>query len=451
MAVRYQYGMPFRAAVGHDTIQDALTERGVSFRSRVFDPATTIWAWMSQIASQDGSCRQAVSDVVAFHSLTGCAVSARTGAYTQARQRLDTGAVQHLARTLARRLESNWQLDSLFGRPLLAVDGTTVSCPDTPSILARYPKQETHYAAEGLGFPILRLVLVVSLTTGAIVDLGISPYRGQGTHEVAIFNRMWPNLHRGDVVVGDRAYSASVFYHWMPRQGVDLVSRKVPQLELDRLRVERTLGRSDHVRWMNRPGTRPAWMPPLAYRRTPSKFPVRATSLWVQGREGMSQLELLSSLTDGSVTKPQLAEAYRLRWDVETDIRSFKVDLGADILRCQTAEMLEKELWMTVLTYNAVRLLMANAARRAGVMPREISFKGALQATNAFAPRLRQTAAHEQQPVLESMYAAMASHLVRNRPGRVEPRAVKRRAKKVERLLVSREEARGRCREQMAD
>lgn len=446
MAESYRYGYPFRLAVRPLDIEKALRTYRTQFRSRVFDPQTTIYSWMSQIAAGSASCRQAVAEVVAWHATQGQTVSARTGAYTQARQRLDVRVIRRLARDLARRTEAEAARHWILERPVFAVDGTNVSCPDSLSITRRYPKQIQDYAADGLGFPTIRLLLIVSQTTGAVLNLQIAPFRGKHTGELSMFVRSWKHLQRGDVVVGDRMFSPAVVFHWLPYRGVDLVVRKNEQMRIDRFPVQEVYGRNDKKVVLQKPSTRSAWMIPLMHRRTPTKIPVRTISLGTRGREGQKRLHLLSTLGADAANKPELAEIYRQRWNVETDIRSIKEDLGADILTCKTAEMLDKELWMTILVNNAVRYLMARAASRARREPRSVSFAGALHAIRAFGPRLAFMPSEECDAVIDRMYDAMASHVVGNRPCRVEPRAVKRRRKPINKLTVSREEARARAR-----
>lgn len=445
MAEGYRYGLPFRLAVRSLDIRKTLASLRISHRTRVFDPETTIYVWMSQIASGAVSCRQAVSEVVAWNAAQGRTISSRTGAYTQARQRLDVRVIQRLAHDLARRTEDEAKGHWILDRPVFAVDGTTVSCPDTLEITRRYPKQAQDYAADGLGFPTIRLLLLVSQTTGSVLNLQIAPFRGKYTGEMSMFVRSWKHLQRGDVVVGDRMFSPAVVFYWMPYRGVDLVVRKNEQMRLDRYPVQEVYGRNDRRVMLQKPSTRSAWMVPLMHRRTPTKIPARATALSMRGREGRERLQLLSTLSADAATKTELAEIYRQRWHIETDIRSMKEELGADILSCKTAEMLDKELWMTVLVNNAVRYLMAKAAARASRDPRSISFAGALQAIRAFGPRLAHLPTLDRDEAIGRMYDAMASHVVGNRPDRVEPRAVKRRRKPINKLTVSREDARARA------
>jgi Transposase DDE domain len=440
------HGMPFRHAVRPNAIQKAMSTYGIAHRKRIFDPQAIIWAWMSQIASADKSCRHAVSQVVAQYAVEGESISPRTGAYTLARQRLDIRVIRNLARNLARELEQECSGYQLIGRPAFAVDGTNVSCPDTPSITKKYIKQKSHCVAEGLGYPLIRLMLISFLTTGAIIDMVYSPFSGENTHEVALFARAWPRLQRGDVIVGDRAYSSSLNYYLLPMQSVDIVARKMTHLRLNKESMSKTLSSADYILNLQKPKKRPCWLTGLKHGRTPKTFPARYTSLKIRGTTGPSRLELLSSFIDSEVSKPQLEEFYRLRWNIETDIRSLKIDLGADILHCKSADMVEKELWMTVLTNNAVRYLAARAAMKHSREPRSVSFKGALQAINTFAPRFVHTPIGHEDHILSQMLDAMAASEVGNRPFRVEPRAVKRRQKNIVPLRTNRADARAACR-----
>lgn len=438
--------MPFRLAVTPCHIQEALDEYGIKFRKRLFDPQTTIYAWMSQIASGDRSCRHAVAEVVARAAADGRSVSSCTGGYSQARSRLDIRVIQKLARDLARRLEDECKGYWLIGRPVLSVDGTNVSSPDTGSINRKYPKPRTHYAAEGIGFPLIRLVMISSQTTGAVMDLTISPFRGKFTNETILFLKAWENLQRGDVIVGDRAYASSAYYYFLPLRSIDFIVRRDYRHRIERFQTRNTLAHADRVIEVHKPDRRPDWMPRLYYSKLPRLIPVRHTVVKADKAKGYERREYMSTFIDGQVSRMHIAELYRRRWHIETDFRSIKLDLGADILRCKSADMVEKELWMTVLTNNAIRYIGARAAMRAGMEPRSVSFKATMQAIRAFAPRFRHTPIGHENETLLSMLDAIAPYEVGNRPGRVEPRANKRRPKKTELLRMSREDARRACR-----
>jgi hypothetical protein len=148
---------------------------------------------------------------------------------------------------------------------------------------------------------------------------------------------------------------------------------------------------------------------------------------------------LVTTMLDArQVRKSELSQLYARRWHVELDIRNIKTTLGMEVLRCLTPPMVEKELWVYLLAYNAIRLLMAQAARNAGVHPRELSFKHTVQMWTEWTSQTLQA-----QPAHQAEFFRLIAQLtVGNRPGRIEPRARKRRPKSYPWLKVPRVEAR---------
>lgn len=140
--------------------------------------------------------------------------------------------------------------------------------------------------------------------------------------------------------------------------------------------------------------------------------------------------------------KEALAGLYRCRWHAELDLRAIKTVLGMDIVRSKTPAMVRKELWMYVLASNLIRSVMMTAAVQAGLVPRLLSFTGALQAINAFGTALLFAAATAKAAPLAALYSTISAHRVGQRPNRVEPRAVKRRPKPHALLAMPRSQAR---------
>ena len=154
-------------------------------------------------------------------------------------------------------------------------------------------------------------------------------------------------------------------------------------------------------------------------------------------------LVLVTTLLDaGEVACSDLAEVYRVRWHAELDLRSIKVTMQMDVLRCKTPAMVRKEIWAHLLAYNFLRTIMAESAADGDVLPRELSFSGALQTFNAFCPMLQFASTPAMWSTLwQSMLVAIGSHRVGQRPNRVEPRAIKRRPKPHKLLTIPRKEA----------
>ena len=120
------------------------------------------------------------------------------------------------------------------------------------------------------------------------------------------------------------------------------------------------------------------------------------------------------------------------------DIRSVKVVMQMEILRCKTPEMVHKEIWAHLLAYNLLRTVMAVAAAQSGIEPRRVSFKGAKQAVTAFAPKIEAARPKNLPALIDELLTVVAYRRVGDRPGQWEPRARKRRPKPAARLTQPR-------------
>src|SRR5271156_5023302 len=183
-------GLPFADVLTEARIHDALDEHGVPYRDRVFSPVTTIWGFLSQVLSDDHSCRDAVTRIIAHRVASGLpACSPTPASYCNARGRLPTGVLRTLARRTAQELQGaaapEWKWN---GRDVFIADGSHVSMPDTRENQAVYPQPAVQQP--GLGFPLARIVVLLSLATGACHDLAIAPYAGKGTGETTLLREM---------------------------------------------------------------------------------------------------------------------------------------------------------------------------------------------------------------------------------------------------------------------
>jgi hypothetical protein len=218
-------GLPFAGVLTEASILEVLAEHGVEYRDRVFGPFTTLWGFLSQVLSDDHSCRDAVSRVIAHRAASGLeACSPNTASYCNARGRIPAAVLRDLAKRTAGELQAGtpqrWKWN---GRNVFVADGSHVSMPDTPENQAAYPQPEAQQP--GIGFPLARLAVLLSLATGACCDLAIAPYAGKGTGETTLLRRMYDSLSPGDVVVADALFD-DYFLIWELRQrGVDVVTR----------------------------------------------------------------------------------------------------------------------------------------------------------------------------------------------------------------------------------
>jgi DDE family transposase len=390
------------------------------WRERDYSPLRTLKLFLEQVLSADQSCQDAVARGVSERVAQGEApCSLNNGPYCQARLRLPLGLPVRVARESGARLcagqPAAWRWR---GREVKLVDGTTVSMPDTAANQARFA--QSHEQKPGLGFPLARLVAIVSLSCGAVLEWAVAACEGRKTGETALLWDLARRLKRGDVLIADRCYAGYFMIAWLVILGVDVVLRQHQCRSTDFRRGTR-LGRADHlVSWV-RP-QRPAWMDEATFEAMPETLSVREAraGTWI----------LVSTLRDArQVSKPELLELYRLRWQVELDLRAIKAVMQMDVLRCKSPEMIVKEIAVHLAAYNLVRAVMAQAAYLGHLLPRQLSFKAALQLLRAFEENLRHCPRGRLSLRRAYLLAGIAQLRLPHRPGRVEPRAVKRRPK----------------------
>ena len=440
-------GLPFADALPEEAIQEAFDQERVRFgrdEDAVYTPAITVWAFLSQVLFKDEqrSCIAAVMRVaVLLVAFERKACSPNTGAYCRARAKLPQKVMRQLTIDLADGCEKQLDKEWLWqGRHVYLVDGTTFSMPDTPENQAAYPQQPQQQ--EGLGFPIVRAVVSLSLASGMLKGMALGSYTGKETGETALLRQLFDRFKPGDVLLADRYYCSYVMLALLLERGIDFVTRSHQRRPID-FRSGRRLGKNDHAVTWQRP-QRPAWMDQETYQRMPLSLEVRELRVCVN-RPGFraESLVVVTTLTDGDrYAIDDIAELYHQRWLVELDIRAIKISLGMDILRCKTPAMVRKEIWTCLLAYNLIRRLLLQSAKASGHSPRQLSFTAALQTIAAGWLVMVLSADRVAAALIEAGVANCAGQLVGRRPGRVEPRAIKRRPKPHDLLTQPRAEAR---------
>lgn len=425
--------LPFADLITESHIQTACDELGVDFATEahhIWTPAFTLWTLLTQAASRSKSCVAAVARALVLRvSLGRSPCSESTGAYCKARAKLPVVLLArlttHLGDELERQAAKDWQWK---GRRVLLGDGTTLSGPDTPENQAEYPQPNTQ--KRGLGFPMIRLVVLLGFATGALVGAGIGPESGKETGEMALLRELLDRFQPGDVFVADRAYCSYWLVAALQARGVDVALRLHQSRHYD-FGVGQSLGHDDHVVTWDRPAHRPDWMDKPTYDAMPETLTVREVRFRVD-RPGFRTREIIvaTTLLDAKqYSKGEIAELYHHRWRVELSIRDIKQTLGMDVLRGKTPEMLRREIWTHLLAYNLVRQVIAQSAREREVSPRGISFAGAMQTLDAFRVTLQMGDGESWVKKVEALLWAIGGHRVGERPDRCEPREVKRRPK----------------------
>lgn len=420
-------GLPFGKILTREYVLSVLESEGHEYRQRVFCPLVTLWAWLSQCLSQDKSLNEAVSRILAHRVATGLpACSASSAAYSKARCRFPDAVMERMAKEIGRIVHQsaadswNWR-----GREVYLVDGTGLSMPDTPENQLAYPQISS--IKRGLGFPVVRAVAMVSLSTGAVVDFAFAPHEGKGTGEGTLLRGMLDTMKPGNVLVADRFYPSFTTVGALHRRGVEMVSishysRKVDFSEGTRL------GETDHIVDWHKPKYigQQNTISREEYNALPDTIPVREFVINIEGRAGgTEQAVVISTMVDPQIPQSELSALYWRRWNCELDLRSIKQSMHLDVLRCKTPAMVGKEIFAHLLAYNLLRGVMVESAKHADALPRQLSVKGAMQTIESFTPAMM--AAGSNDALYNALLVSIAARRVGDRPGRQEPRLRKRR------------------------
>jgi hypothetical protein len=356
---------------------------GFHSRERVFSLRMTFWAFLSQILSPGSSCREAVRKVQGMlwvHQRRQ--VDEDTIAYCQARDRLAQPILQGIHQGVIQRLEAAATTEQLWlGRQVRIVDGTTLSMPDTAANQAVYPQLPEQ--KPGCGFPLMKVVGLFSLATGAILSVVKSHF---DVHESRLFRQLWHLLKPGDVVLADRAFCSYASMSLLQQKGVDSVFR-LHQARTCDFRMGRALGKHDHQVVWNKPRQKTPTMSQEDFEALNTELLLRELKITVRikGFRTRSILLVTTLLDPVAYPKEVLAQLFLRRWMVELFFRDIKVTMRMDVLKCKRPEMIAKELCMHLIAYNLIRSLMLEAACQYHVELSRISFKGSVDTLRQWA------------------------------------------------------------------
>jgi hypothetical protein len=403
-------------------------DEGPNSRQRLFTLRLTCECFLWQMLKPRTACREVVRQVQALACLQGKgAVDENPSAYIQARQRLPQECLERVLAATAQAAERRTALRSrLQGRPVKVVDGSSVQLPDTAANQKEYPQPSGQ--KPGCGFPVLKLGVLFSLASGALLDVVLGNLH---QHDLRLFQRLWECLKAGDILLGDRAYGDYVTLAGLPRQGVDVVARLHQRRQVN-FRKAKRLGRQDGV-FVWRKGcmqstilTREQWS------GLPAQIRVRIVRFTAACRGFRTQrITLVTTLLDAQdYPAAELVGLYLRRWRIELCRRDVKTTLGLEQLRCQSPAMVRKELLAGLIAHNLIRCVLAAAAQVHEAELERLSFKGAVDALRQYSAVLAQARTHRlKRKLWQNLLRTLACDLVPLRPGRAEPRALKRRPK----------------------
>jgi len=401
---------------------------GPNSRERVFSLRLTFECFIWQMLQPQTSCREVVRQVQALFRLHGRGpIDEGDSAYVQARLRLPRErleqALRATARAADRRAGSSGQLQ---GRPVKVVDGSTTQLADTAQNQKRYPQPTSQ--KPGCGFPVMKFVVLFSLASGALLNVLLGSLRH---HDLRLLWGLWDQLKKGDILLGDRAYGEYTTLAGLPPQGVDVVARLHHRRKVD-FRKAQPLGQNDGLFVWTKGCQQSEILSSSQWAFLPAQITVRIIRFTATIRGFRSRrVTLVTTLLDPKLFPAgDLAALYARRWRLELCLRDLKTTMGMEVLRCKTPDMAQKELLAYLVAHNLVRCVMAEAVARDTVDLQRVSFKGSVDALRQYSAALAQARNQKMRHQLwEDLLRNLVRDLVRYRPHRSEPRALKRRPK----------------------
>ena len=404
------------------------TDDGPGSRQRAWPLRLTFWTFLAQVLSPGSSCRSAVRQAQAQARLGGRRAPADdTSPYCQARLRLPLDELRHFIDRVGATLEQHVdQAQRWCGHVVKVLDATTATTDDTPANQKPFPQPKSQ--KPGCGFPLLRLAGLFSLASGALLGYATGDYL---TSELALAASLWTLLQPGDVLLADRYFGCYRVLATVLGCQAHAVCRLHGSRRADFRRGQK-LGPLDvRVTW-TRPKPVPHGMSLCEWRALPASLDVRLVRFTVSEPGFRTRrVTLVTTLLDAQkYTVVALAALYRRRWQVELSFRQIKTALGMEHLAVKSPAMVERAVAMHLLAYQLIRGLMQAAALTWDVPLERISFVGAVDTARHYGEALLRARTKRQRTALRAeVLRVLAADAVPKRPGRHEPRAIKRRRK----------------------
>jgi len=423
-----------------DTLFPKAKEKANS-RNRRYTQPLTFWSFLWQSLNPRTSCREVVRQIQALCALLGRkSVSGDDGVYCKARQRLSTPVLVHALDASAQAAQSRAaKATFLESRRVLAVDGAVITLEDTKANRKKFPRIRN--GSKNVGFPQMRVVVLFCLASGAILARLTGNKRAS---ESRLFHQLMSTLKAGDIVIADQGFGNYIMVSLLLQLGVDFIARSDRHVKFSRTKGKGI--KDQRVVWKRSPMP-PAILSAKEWRLLPREQTLRVVAgRIVQKGFRVRKMVMVTTLLDTQkYPAGDILKAYLRRWRLEMCLDDLKTTLNIEQLRCKTPAMVEKELLIALIGHNLVRWLMAEVSRRHDVDMERISFKGALDALRQFTHAISQArSAKKRRELWSQMLQALAEDLVPERPGRREPRAVKRQHHKYPALNTTRKQFRDR-------
>jgi hypothetical protein len=399
----------------------ACQQAGYRYRERLIGPCVVVlhmvlaavWPEESFAASW-----QLLWENMVAHLPGACGHDPGSGSVAKARNRVPLAVWQGVCECVARRASAlGAAVNTWRGHSLVVLDGTCVSMGAEAALFAAFGTN-TSGGRKGR-YPLARMVTAALANTKTVLAYALGRY---DDGELALLRFLLPQLPPGAVLIGDRLLAAAHLYALYLSHGLQFLTRMHYRLKPERLRRVCTYTRDDFVVELPLGRTARKRFPEL-----PAVVQVRLIRATVPTRDGREVLWLAASLLSAQdYPAGEIVALYARRWRIEELFRDFKINLSADVLRSKTPDGIRKEVAARVTALNVVRLIMLEAALQEGVDPLRIGFAHTIRTLLAFSPLLATAPFATLRPLYRTMLREIARHLVPARPGRQEPRMIRR-------------------------
>ena len=377
--------------------QQLCKENGYDFRQGVYSAAVVVWLMIWQRLQGNRGLAAAVQHLLqggAGELVGDCKrwnqdrVSAATGGYCQARQKLPKLIVSQVNDRIIEQLRTEMQEGwKGLSRPVCVVDGSTLQLRHEPELVKAFSPGRNQHGENH--WPVMRIVVFHDVFSGLALRPAWGPMYGEtAVSEQALAEQAVERLPADAVVLGDGNFGIFAFAHAVQQ------SQRPMILRLTQARAQKILG-SALVEGTDR---RVVWRASRWDRDAHPQLPEQAL---VEGRvivraNPSRSKEFLYLFTTLDLDANEILGIYQLRWNVETDLRSLKRTVGLHQLSSKSLDMVEKELLLAMAAYNLVRAVMCLAARRTNLTPRQLSFSFVQTVVEAALPGLDNAATEEQ-------------------------------------------------------
>lgn len=402
-------------------------------RQRQFGHVPMLWAWTAQILDGNESCSRGLGYIQSWSAARGIPVpTGGTGAFCRARSRMSEDFICECARRVGDALEGAVRdEDRWHGFTLKAIDGSSVKLMDTPENQEAFPQPSEQ--KPGCGFPVMSVSGLLNLSHGGWEEMVVGKLNDS---DATLALELLDHLGEGDLLLADRAYCSYRLLCEARERGAHCVMRLHQRREsaLDWRKGKRLGGHERLVTWR-----RPMFsnvsksMSRAQWEALPEELVLRLIRLSCEDRQGKRRsMTVVTTLTDHRKHDGiELHALYARRWEIELRLRDIKTTLDFEMINARTPAMAVKTLAMIRFAYNLLRWLVQRASIASGRPIALISFKGVLDLIGAMHESFRHEMGRPRRRAsrMRLLIELVGGRRIEPRPGRSEPRAVKRRPK----------------------